>query len=41
MEWFVLDRDPRHEGVNFKKFTIIAKQLILDTWLDPGRASAD
>ena len=41
MEQFVFDRDLRHEGVILKTFIILAKWLILDAWLGPGRASAD
>ena len=33
--------DLRHERVNWKTFTILAKSLILHAWLGPGRASAD
>ena len=28
-------------NVNFITLTILAKRLILDAWLDPGRASAN
>ena len=28
-------------NVNLKQLTILAKRLILNTWLSPGRASAD
>ena len=41
MEWFVFDRDLRHEGVNLKTLNIISKWLFLDAWLGPGRASSD
>ena len=41
MDWFLYDSDLRHESVNLKTFTILAKWLILHAWLGPGRASAE